>query len=404
MAEKEAKEAKRRQQLANALTQQGAKAQVMAAVSAFGMSPAGASAPPSHPPPHPPTAAPAAKSANASAPAAPPSAAARSAAAPSAAAPSAAPSAAARSAAVPSAAALPAEPDVPAPVPVALPGPSSAPRAQSFEAMEAARREEQASLVVSSLDNMGGALSTLHIESVATTFKVTKVRASVEFSNLVQGTLGWVAGCAWSDFASALFPSMNAPPSFPVLIANTCVALSVSGLAILWLIVSGDDPTTVPWDEVLDREGVEQYFVTGAASFFVGWAWVLVIRDLFVPFGHAVGTVVDWMLIGVLQLSIPQSAIFFTSEFLSVCIFVPLLTYGFFVTKHLTRRGYRRAVGLRSKRRWLMTAKGSASLSGNDGLLAFLERSKMQMVVKRAAAQTGLATTALLSEQDDRSA
>lgn len=119
-----------------------------------------------------------------------------------------------------------------------------------------------------------GSLAVIHkLKVTGTSWQITWLQASVELSNLVQGTLGWIAGCAWSDLFTYLTPSMNAPSTTALDFAsNVGVAVAFTLVAVAWLACSGEDPSTVEWNEALDRSDVEQYFVTGAMSFFVGWA------------------------------------------------------------------------------------------------------------------------------------
>ena len=265
--------------------------------------------------------------------------------------------------------------------------------------------EQEARENVAKLDNLTGhySLSTDYdaFDPLRATVAVTKVRAMVEFSNLVQGTLGWVAGCAWTDVATNLFPTLSAPPSVVVLLANVLVALALSAAAVLWLVVTGEDPNTVPWDSLLKREDVEQYFITGAASFFVGWAWVLVVRDVFLPIGDAFGALAQLFgtLVGLYRLDDAEDMhrARRAGEMLSAATFAPLLTCGFFVLKHRTREAYRQAVGLRVSRRWVHVAGRSHS---SEAMSRFLSLAQMQAVVVKAVQQSGGDTAALLADQD----
>jgi len=269
------------------------------------------------------------------------------------------------------------------------------------------------------LSNLTGELASLHSleefsgewheglheglhRSVRATLEITRTRAAIEASNLAQGTLGWVAGCAWTDVATNLFPTLTAPPDFFVLLANTACAPGLSAIAVIWLAVSGDDPTKVPWNEVMHRDDVEQYFLTGAMSFFVGWAWVLVIRDVFVPFGAAI-TAVGALVARLFNLPFDAATVRWASELACVLVFAPLLTAAFFVSKSRIREAYRRAVGLRANRKWKFAASASVS---NPKLRGLAARSTMTAVVQRAASQSSLDlsslhATRLLADQED---
>ena len=72
----------------------------------------------------------------------------------------------------------------------------------------------------------------------------------------------------------------------------------------------------------------------------------------------------------------------------SVALFAPVLTIGFFVTKHATRRAYRRAVGVRAKHNWVDAASEFAEKTeGMGGMLSFLQKNKLQILVNQAAKQ-----------------
>ena len=111
-------------------------------------------------------------------------------------------------------------------------------------------------------------LAQMHqLDAVGTTFRIHRLEASIELSNLIQGTLGWVAGSAWSDYLTWLYPSMSArSTTFVGFAANVGVAVLYGAIAILWLVSLGKDPNTPPWNEALAREDVEQYFLTCAAA------------------------------------------------------------------------------------------------------------------------------------------
>jgi len=290
-------------------------------------------------------------------------------------------------------------------------------------------------------------LAQMHqLDAVGTTFRIHRLEASIELSNLIQGTLGWVAGSAWSDYLTWLYPSMRArSTTFVGFAANVGVAVLYGAIAILWLVSLGKDPNTPPWNEALAREDVEQYFLTGAMSFFVGWAWILVLRAIYVPFGETVGVGVAWayaklssddsllaapllarlfggadapesgsgsppsagLLAGLLE--VDAAALSEVSMDLTVALIIPTFTAAFFLSKHRLKAAYVRAVGLRSKTRWVLGARHA----GSKKLSAALARNEMMMVVKRAAQQGGVAlsrtvqvraaesdTTALLSDQD----
>ena len=317
------------------------------------------------------------------------------------------------------------------------------------------------------LDNLEGAVASIG-ESKHRKLKsleISRLSALIEFSNLVQGTLGWVAGCAWTDVATAVFPTLSMQPTTEVFFSNLAVTLGLtlmstacvspsnarvapsphaapspllssssccqrptdptvpychqlSMLLLLptaycllpaagsWLVFLAQDSVTLNLDEsgkVIDRESVEAYFLTGAMSFFVGWGWVLVIRDMFVPFGHFVGHLSDHFFsvhktfFSVLGVSLNEAQLEYAGETVSVLLFAPLLTLAFFQVKHSTQKAYARAVGVRAKRRWQDAADDHADSVGSCSMVTFLQRNKMQVLVKRAAEQHGMDHQHLLS-------
>ena len=183
---------------------------------------------------------------------------------------------------------------------VETPSKSPPPGTREWADMTDAERAEQGARDVASLDNLssgsganGGGMR-IQRGGRAKGGHLHRIRMMIEFSNLVQGTLGWVAGCAWTDVAVDLFPSLSLPPtSHSILLANVGVALGLTALSTCWLVFGAASSVSLSEEDMTNREAVEAYFLTGAMSFFVGWAWVLVIRDSFHPFGQAVGALVD---------------------------------------------------------------------------------------------------------------
>lgn len=109
------------------------------------------------------------------------------------------------------------------------------------------------------------------------------VRATlISLCALLEGTLGWITGCAATDAFSALWIWLQYYPSFPVLTANLGAVLLVTALAVLWLLFVADDPFQYNDEQKGRRSNMERYFITNAMSFFVGWTYVVVLRDVVV--------------------------------------------------------------------------------------------------------------------------
>ena len=113
--------------------------------------------------------------------------------------------------------------------------------------------------------------------------KAMGVLTATELSNLAQSTLGWVSGCAWTDVAIDLFPPTNWDPDpdargYLVLVLNSAWALFLSVASVAYLTATSKKGQDAFYADQMDRGEVERSFLTGAMSFFVGWAWVVVIR------------------------------------------------------------------------------------------------------------------------------
>jgi len=89
---------------------------------------------------------------------------------------------------------------------------------------------------------------------------------------LIEKVLSWLTGCAWTNvfFASA------AKPSLYLALKDLALAVGLMFVAISWLVILGGRMELAAG---LDRSEAESYFLCNSASFFVGWAWVVVLRD-----------------------------------------------------------------------------------------------------------------------------
>jgi hypothetical protein len=121
-------------------------------------------------------------------------------------------------------------------------------------------------------------LSRLASNIAALRVRIHFIAASLRTLAVLEATLGWVAGCAWTEFTVAVNPTIGAfPDTWWVVFANVRVALLLSVLAIAWITFTGN--STGQGDE---RESRELLFIGGAFSFFSGWAWIAVVRCLWV--------------------------------------------------------------------------------------------------------------------------
>jgi hypothetical protein len=97
-----------------------------------------------------------------------------------------------------------------------------------------------------------------------------------ELLRLMQTTLGWVAGCAWTDVATDLWPPTYWDPDpdahgWKVLLLNALWATVLTACAAAYLVLTQTSASEVWGAETTDRDDVERSFITGAFSFFVGW-------------------------------------------------------------------------------------------------------------------------------------
>jgi len=107
------------------------------------------------------------------------------------------------------------------------------------------------------------------------------IAASLRTLAVLEGTLGWVAGCAWTDWTVAIYPTIATFPDTPwVLFANVRVAIGLSVLAIAWITFTGNNAAQATSSG--ERESRERIFIGGAFSFFTGWAWISVVRCVWV--------------------------------------------------------------------------------------------------------------------------
>ncbi|EOD38302.1 hypothetical protein EMIHUDRAFT_440159 [Emiliania huxleyi CCMP1516] len=186
--------------------------------------------------------------------------------------------------------------------------------------------------------------------------KAKKDEALVEFSNLAQATLGWVAGCAWTDVVCDLVPTLYAKPTLHVALQNLAVTLALTAGCVLWLCLVGGGDGAIS----KDRAQSERAFISGAMAFFVGWGWVLVLRDTFVPFGWLIDEQVESLVArgeGAQRAAPPgaSSVSAMAGRFLArdgqgatlaVLLFAPAMTVLFFLVKARLLELSRRSRGL----------------------------------------------------------
>jgi len=103
------------------------------------------------------------------------------------------------------------------------------------------------------------------------------VKSLKGLSDMIQSTLSFVVGCAWSDIVTLLFITLGEPPSPVVFMKNVGVCIGLTILVSLFIISTGQ---TSSLSDASSREATEAFLMINGAAFFVGWTWLVVIRDL----------------------------------------------------------------------------------------------------------------------------
>ena len=103
----------------------------------------------------------------------------------------------------------------------------------------------------------------------------------IQFLALVEGATAWVTGSAWTD-AIVAWTSLGVYPHSAHVVIRALGATTVLTLfAVAWLSVWGQRHAGGISDHAKgSREEVELFFATNALTFVVGWAWIVLFRDL----------------------------------------------------------------------------------------------------------------------------
>ena len=102
----------------------------------------------------------------------------------------------------------------------------------------------------------------------------------VQYLLLLEATFGWVTGCAWTDALVAYTPLGENTIERPWVAAeDLLVASAFTALGVLWLVSTGQAVGASAAVVHHAREHAEAAFATNALCFFVGWSWVVVLRD-----------------------------------------------------------------------------------------------------------------------------
>jgi hypothetical protein len=99
------------------------------------------------------------------------------------------------------------------------------------------------------------------------------------YADAVQEALAFVVGCAWSDVATALFLSLSQAPTLRVLGQNLVVTLSLTLFVSYLIVIAGKRHETSA-----SRKATGMFLLIHGGAFFVGWTWLICIRDLYVHY------------------------------------------------------------------------------------------------------------------------
>eukprot|EP00965_Chrysotila_dentata_P142054 4695487-Pleurochrysis_carterae.AAC.1 len=144
--------------------------------------------------------------------------------------------------------------------------------------------------------------------------------------SLTESTFGWVAGCSWTNaVVASKYSSLNEFPTGYVCFKNFATAVGLTALAVGWLVASGSSQS-IKDEHRLQRDLVERYFLTTSMSFFVGWSWLVLARNLSTQLARA-GVLIS-----------PDFAV--VGEALCVLVFGPALTIAVLALKQYTIRTY----------------------------------------------------------------
>lgn len=106
---------------------------------------------------------------------------------------------------------------------------------------------------------------------------------------LIEGSLGWVVGSAWTDVVVA-WTSLVQYPTVGVTLKDLALTVGLTVGGVIWLLFTGVGEH-IDEAKKADRWHVEMYFLTRAMAFFVGWSWIALCRDVSVVVAyHDAGT------------------------------------------------------------------------------------------------------------------
>lgn len=222
--------------------------------------------------------------------------------------------------------------------------------------------------------------------------------AGVQVCLLLEKVTAWMSGCAWTN---VFFPSTSASyPTTWLTLKDTGVACAITLLVLAWMLLAGGQLSV---EGAVEREDVESFFMVNAASFFVGWSWVVVLRDVAAVSGQVAISRPDSMVSSIAHAFGLESAEAvrrsetraFLRALVGVLFFGPVLSVVVVYAKGVALRAYGR-VGGRDVKEMLLALMTQAAARDAEGStpsrkqrLALARKSSRQNL----AAYVGLART-----------
>jgi hypothetical protein len=130
---------------------------------------------------------------------------------------------------------------------------------------------------------------TRHRTRVSVNGRTAGLRTALQALVLIEGSLGWVVGSAWTDVV-VTWTSLVQYPTVGVTLKDLGVTVGLTVGGVVWLLLTGVGEH-IEEAKKADRWHVEMYFLTRAMAFFVGWSWIALCRDVSVVIAyHGAGT------------------------------------------------------------------------------------------------------------------
>jgi len=145
----------------------------------------------------------------------------------------------------------------------------------------------------------------------------------VGLSDIVQTLLSYLVGCGWADIVPMVFTSLGKLPTGTILIQNILITVFLTLAVAFAIATTGQEAKNA---DAASREATEAFLLINAAAFFIGSAWLTVIRN----------TAAVWMALleftvgNFLSLFVADSAAAHFTAAVAVAAFSSALTVGTF--------------------------------------------------------------------------